>query len=194
MVLSRPCVTAHKPCIVLAEIHVYPTDLPKDADTFRAAAAFFTNIRDGDDAPDRFYLGSVPGYTGRFCAALDRIFTVEIKSPAELVSRRIAALDSEFSRDLHLRIFRSFASLGFDDVRWYSTDDLRLLLQFGESELAGLSQVEKQQELQQGKQQFRDKPFPEKGLTKASNARAQLEATLQPYREELARRDEENSS
>ena len=51
---------------------------------------------------------------------------------------RAFRLTGEFARDLHLRIFRAFASLGFDDEGWYSDEDLKWLIDEGSKEVGTL--------------------------------------------------------
>src|SRR5262245_34629966 len=71
---------------------------------------------------------------GSFCGRLDSLHTIQVpksgtaERQAFLASARIASLNREFTRDLHLRIFRAFASLGFDDHCWFSSGDLRALV------------------------------------------------------------------
>ena len=189
LVLSRPCVAAHKQSVLVAELRNQSPSLPKEVEDFEDALGFFTETRDGMDTPDRFYLGTIPEYKGRFFVMLDRIFTVTFSDAESLIQRRIATLTPEFSRDLHLRIFRAFASLGFDDVGWFATDDLRLLIQYGDAEEAALSNTISDLKLQKGQQEFRDRPFKDKDLSKAEKSHQALVERLTPFKEELAKRD-----
>lgn len=144
LVLSRPCVAQHGEQIVVAEIGRNTAEPPKEAQGFRKVREYLVQIRDGLDTPDRFYLGQIPGFPGpgRYFARLDSLYTLKMP-PAEklsglLAGRRIATLNVDFRRDLHRRIFSAFASLGFDDYGWYSTEDLAWLVETGETELSEL--------------------------------------------------------
>lgn len=140
MVLSRPCVLAHKDKMLVASVRKWPGSTPAELAEYEHVKQFLKEMRDGEDSPDVFYLGHIPRETGRFCAELDSIHTIEL--PKDVLIRqafvtrsRIARLTPDFIRDLHVRIFRTFASLGFDDISWYSTDDLEWLEGKGKSEI-----------------------------------------------------------
>ena len=143
MVLSRSCATAHKPTFIVAAVEQFkPTaprpaenpsqgkgDLPKGAEGFDKLLSFLTGIRDGRTAPDTFYLGQLPDRTGRHAARFDSLHTIQSPQTPEdmkafLAKCRIASLNIDFCRDLHVRVFNAFASLGFDDHGWFSTEDL----------------------------------------------------------------------
>src|SRR5262249_28021750 len=129
LVLSRPCVAAHKKHVVVAGVAKYPDAVPKGIDSFDKVLDFLTGARDGGGSPDVFYLGQLPGLAGRFCARLDSLHTIEVPEGAEqrvrfLAARRLATLQPDFARDLHLRVLNAFANLGFDDYRWPATEDL----------------------------------------------------------------------
>lgn len=190
LVLSRPCVAAHKQSVLVAELRNQSPSLPKEVESFEDALGFFTDTRDGLDTPDRFYLGTIPAYHGRFFVMLDRIYTVTYSDIESLLKRRVATLNPEFARDLHLRIFRSFASLGFDDVGWFATDDLKLLIQYGQSELAAFEKTVSDLKLKQGQQEFRGQQFKEKDLVRAEESHRNLVEQLRPYEEELTRRSQ----
>lgn len=57
LVISRPCVAAHKANVVVAAVEPFKTPVPKDADTFDAVCDVLESMRDGADSPDSFYLG-----------------------------------------------------------------------------------------------------------------------------------------
>jgi hypothetical protein len=104
---------------------------------------FFVTLRDGDGSPDTFYLGELAPGTDRYFAKLDSLRTILI--PEEQIVRqtfikrhRRFKLNPEFARDLHVRIFKAFASLGFDDDEWWSDADLELAAKKGEAEVASL--------------------------------------------------------
>jgi hypothetical protein len=198
LVLSRPCAAAHKNCVIVAAIEKYKNPPPEFED-FDHAHEFFKAIRDGHTTLDLFYLGQIPGYEGSFCARFDSLHTIRIPTgqadmTAFLAARRIAVLNSDFARDLHLRIFRAFASLGFDDNAWFSTDDLRTLVMAADRDIkqleADLSNI--QLKLQAGGTQGFTH---ETARGKLENEQAKLQKKIDalrektsPFREELNRR------
>src|SRR5262249_32576213 len=143
MVLSRPCAAVHKAHVIVAAVQQFKSNQPKGVDDFDKLLSFMTGIRDGRTAPDTFYLGQLPGHTGRHAARFDSLHTIEIPDKPEEIQSflkkcRIASLNLEFCRDLHVRIFNAFASLGFDDYGWFSTVDLKALVDQGLLDLANL--------------------------------------------------------
>ncbi|MHB1424086.1 MAG: hypothetical protein ACYC3I_12990 [Gemmataceae bacterium] len=198
LVLSRPCVAAHKDRVIVAAIEKYKKPPPEFED-FDEAHEFFKEIRDGHTTLDLFYLGQMPGYEGSFCARLDSLHTIRIPTDladmaAFLAACRIGILNSNFARDLHLRLFRAFASLGFDDSAWFSTEDLRTVVMVADRDTkrleAELSDV--QLKLQAGgAQSFTHETERKKleskqaELPKKINA---LQIKTSPFREELNRR------
>lgn len=141
LVISRPCVAAHKSHVVVAAIRCRNERHPKDVNSFQQIRDFLTSIRDGTSSPDRFYLGQIPGQAvGRYYAELDSLHTIGVPSVNErteiLQKHRVATLTVEFQRDLHLRLFRSFASMGFDDDAWFADQDLEWVVSAGQSELS----------------------------------------------------------
>src|SRR6266568_581420 len=66
LVLSRPCVLAHKRNIVVAGIDKFPDAVPKHLESLEDVVDFLTTARDGMQSPDVFYLGQLPGLTGRW--------------------------------------------------------------------------------------------------------------------------------
>ncbi len=144
LVISRPCVALYKDAIVVAAIEWVNVSIPK-ADTLDGVLSFLEELRDGIGMPDRFYLGQqIPtcDKEGRFFARLDSLHTVVVQRDqgfSDFLQRhRVATLDEDFRRDLHRRIFSSFASLGFDDSTWYSDQDLNWLVDVGRQELSKL--------------------------------------------------------
>jgi hypothetical protein len=113
--------------------------VPRDVITFEDILGFLTDLRDGPDSPDVFYLGQVPGYEGRFGARLDSLHTIQIPQESEQRAftdqKRVGRLHIDFIRDLHTRLFRAFATLGFDDHRWMSTQDLNWMVSRGRQEI-----------------------------------------------------------
>ena len=141
LVLSRPCVVTHKRQVIVAAVKAIIEDVPAEVETFDNVRAFLHQLRDGHKSPDRFYLGQVPDWPkGRYYAHLDSLHSVAVPSNPELQEfltvKRVATLTDEFRRDLHIRLFSAFASLGFDDFGWLSDEDLTWLLEKGESELS----------------------------------------------------------
>jgi hypothetical protein len=140
LIMSRPCVTAHKTELIVASVERYKYDRP-DAQSFQDIQDFLVSIRDGVGTPDRFYLGQIPDLgDGMYSAHFDSLHTIRIPTGDQLIQslqkHRIGRLAPDFARDLHLRFFSAFASLGFDDVAWYADKDLEWLVQAGEKELA----------------------------------------------------------
>jgi hypothetical protein len=193
LVLSRPCVAAHKKHVVVATIEKYPDNAPRGLDSFEKVLAFLTGMRDGGSSPDVFYLGQLPGRTGRFCARLDALCTIEIPEDdatraAFLAERRIATLHPDFARDLHLRLFSAFASLGFDDHAWPSTEDLQWLVTQGQADAATAASAVRQLEAQQASREAEGTQFREVDLTNARRRLQDIQERVRPYEEELARR------
>ncbi len=139
LIISRPCVVGHKPNAVVAAIEKMKDNVPDAVKTFEDIRDFLTDLRDGSGSPDVFYLGQVPGFDGRFGARLDFVHTIQIPDEADQRAftdqKRIGRLHEDFIRDLHTRIFRAFSTLGFDDYRWMSTQDLIWLVARGRQEV-----------------------------------------------------------
>ena len=139
LVLSRPCNALRDGKITVARIVARPIPDLTAAETISELAAVFQGVRDGEGAPDSFYLGEVvAGTSDRHFAKLDALYTVKVPldvptRAAFLAKHRRFRLNDEFARDLQLRIFRAFASLGFDDMRWWSDGDLGLIARKGEA-------------------------------------------------------------
>jgi hypothetical protein len=193
LVLSRPCVAAHKRHVIVAGIAKYPDAVPKNVDTFDKVLDFLTTARDGSSSPDVFYLGQLPGQAGRFCARLDSLHTIEIpedEAPRAqfLAERRVFTLQPDFARDLHLRIFGAFASLGFDDHRWPSLDDLKWLVNQGRADVAAVELTVRQLETQQASRGAEGAQFREADLTAARERLQQLKDRIAPYERELQTR------
>jgi hypothetical protein len=157
MVVSRPCVLAHKSQIVVVAVRHSDEKLPKkkkesssqeesenpssnDIQSFAEIRCYLEQLRDGDRRRDRFYLGQIPDHAaGRYYACFDSFHTCSVPPPKDLEvflqTHRVVKLSDQFSRDLHIRLFAAFASLGFDDTTWYSTPDLEWLVHQGQAEL-----------------------------------------------------------
>jgi hypothetical protein len=78
------------------------------------------------------------GSSERFAAKFDALHTIRIPGE-DLARRRFLSehrrfrLNVDFKRDLHQRLFRAFASLGFDDDKWWSDEDLKFLVAKGQA-------------------------------------------------------------
>ncbi len=140
----------HKKTVIVAGIEKLKDSPPRDANNFEVVLSFLTRLRDGPESPDVFYLGQVPGMSGRFAARFDLLHTIRVppsgpERESFVDARRIAVLNHEFVRDLHVRLFRAVATLGFDDHRWLSDSDLEWLVDSGRADL--LKAQSKTQEL-----------------------------------------------
>jgi hypothetical protein len=193
LVLTRPCGIEHKASVIVTGVEKLKDDVPRELDTFKKVLSFLTDLRDGLNSPDVFYLGQFPGVTGRYGARFDNLHTIQIPlagpdRQAFVDSKRIAALHPDFVRDLHARIFRAVASLGFDDYGWLSDSDLQWLLDQGRTDL--LTAQAKTQELktQRSSQEAKGGPFDEKQLKTAESKEQAISEALRPYEEEYERR------
>lgn len=138
LVISRPCNSLRDGRVVVAPIRKRPIPDLRAAETPDELIAFFTRVRDGDGAPDSFYIGELESSTDRFFAKFDALYTVHVPTEgvaraAFLTKHRRYRLHDDFVRDLHARLFRAFASLGFDDDRWWSDGDLALVVNKGKA-------------------------------------------------------------
>jgi hypothetical protein len=193
LVLSRPCVAAHKKHVIVAGIAKYPDAVPKNIDSFDKVLDFLTSARDGTSSPDVFYLGQLPGQTGRFCARLDSLHTIEIPDDLAqrvqfLTERRLFTLHPDFARDLHLRVFGAFASLGFDDHRWPSLEDLQWLVNQGKADTTAAELTVRQLETLKASRGAEGTQFKEADLTAAQERLQQLKDRVAPYEQELQHR------
>ena len=178
LVLSRDCVCAHKDRIVVSEIAKLQANVGKEVQSFQDALDFLNDLRSNDGAPDCFYLGNLPNLPDRYVARLDSVHTVNLKRTRQIVQgKRIARLTQEFIKDLQLRFFRSFASFGFDDHSWFTTEDLEFLVSFISADKAKFDV-----ELTKGSFNNPDK------AQKIQSSLAQYEIEVRPFREELERR------
>jgi hypothetical protein len=107
-------------------------------------------------------------------------------------SHRAWRLQVDFARDLHVRLFNSFARLGFDDHGWYADADLAIMVTEGQKQLheAEVSLDEAQQAVQQ--KEAKSEPVPGDMRKNIERRRADVEAArkeLQPYLDEQQRRE-----
>jgi hypothetical protein len=200
LIVSRPCVVGRKPHAIVAAVERFADRVPREVESFDDIREFLTDLRDGTDAPDVFYLGQVPGYEGRFGARLDSLHTVQLPQGDEALlafvrQKRIGRLNLDFARDLHLRLFRAFASLGFDDHRWMSTEDLRWLVSRGRSEKTSAETALRDAETAlhaaqaQGFKNPNERQHLERAVAAAQETLLLLEDQLAPYDVELASRN-----
>ena len=197
LVLSRPCVGEHKDRLIISAVEKYK-NTPPEFEDFNEVQEFYKQIRDGHAKLDLFYLGQVPEFTGSFCARLDSLHTIRVPADgpdkAALLARRIGTLHIDFARDLHVRIFRAFASLGFDDHQWFPVEDLRTVVMLAERDEARINAdlLAVQVKLQAGTSQAFSHDSERKKLeTSEADLRKKLEKIqkeAKPYCDELAKR------
>jgi hypothetical protein len=199
MVVSRPCALTHKAHAIVAAIERFTDRVPRDIETFEDIRAFLIDLRDGTESPDVFYLGQLPGYEGRYGARLDSLHTFELPEDGPTLrlftdQKRIGKLHIDFVRDLHLRVFRAFASLGFDDHRWLSTEDLQWLVSRGRSEVNSAEADVRGAETAlhsaqaQGFRSANEQQTLEKAVESARRSLTERRTRLAPYEAELAAR------
>lgn len=199
LVLSRPCVIANKQVLTAAAIDRARHSIPREPRSFDSIEAFFTSIRDGHGSPDRFYLGGLPTIEQgqRFFARLDSIHTITVPKESTLDSVlrrfRIARLSGDFLRDLHVRVFTAFASLGFNDYEWYSTQDLQMLIHAGQAELDKEKSALNTARVEAGVRSMQGNPADAKAISQAEARIREIEEKLKPYQAELDRRGNNNS-
>jgi len=199
LVLTRPCGIEHKESVIVAGVEKLQDDVPRELDTFKKVLSFLTNLRDGLSSPDVFYLGHLPPLPGRYGARLDSLHTIQIlpSGPVRqtfVASKRIFALHPDFVRDLHARLFRAVASLGFDDYGWLSDADLKWLLDRGRTELLQAQARIQEYRTQQSGQEAKGARFEERPLREAEDAHQKVSELLRPYESEYQRRDLDTSS
>lgn len=192
LVISRPCVASHKTHVTVVPIEKVNSGIPDDVKSFSDVLEFLTSLRDGTNTPDMFYIGELPERKGRFAARLDSFHDVQFpsgKDRAEFVAKcRIGRLDIEFSRDLHSRIFRAFASLGFDDTGWITDEDLEWVLEKGRAEIADAQRDLHDKQAEQSKKSFSGKDMPQNVVSKSQERLDRVKEVLAPFEEELMRR------
>jgi hypothetical protein len=200
LVLSRDCAAVNKPRVIVAAVFPAPLDFEREDDPAKRFASLqrhLANLRDGGTRPDRFYLGSLPNQPDRLFAHLDQLSALTLPDDATrranwLRAHRVARLDDDFKSAIPVRLFWAFGRVGFDDIHWYSTHDLKALVTAGEGHLhqlrAELHEAELQVNLAAGGEAKRVA-----GLQHTRDARAKsvaaLDAELERYRAELRRRE-----
>jgi hypothetical protein len=140
LVVSRPCILQNKnrKQVIALAIDKYLENVP-DVSTLDLVLDFLEGARDGMDAPDSFYLGQIPDLgAGRLRARLDSFHSIRLPETAELKrllpTLRVGRLCADFHRDLHTRVFSTFASLGFEDISWFTNEDLEWVISVGDAE------------------------------------------------------------
>lgn len=193
LVISRSCVAAHKDRVVVANVAKFPDAIPKHLDNFDRALHFLISMRDGFGTPDVFFLGQIPNEKGRFCARLDSLHTVYVPTDAAariafLKERRIARLCVDFLRDLHVRIFSAFASLGFDDQGWIPTEELKWLVEKGIADVMKAKAALADKRAEHGAKDAGGDQSKRGEIERLEAALAEIEQRVKPFEEELASR------
>lgn len=190
LVVSRPCNAIRDRLVIVARVDIFQNEPPKTVNQFDKALYFLESLRDGTESKDCIYLGQLPSIDGRrYRAKLNELYTIELPKVGPdrdqfLSKHRIARLNSEFCRDLHVRLFRSFASLGFDDHKWLSDADLQWLIDVGNQEI-GTLELESKSEVSRAAAAGRDHG---KTATTSMQQVKQLQDKIEPYTVELKRR------
>jgi hypothetical protein len=193
LVLSRPCGIEHKESVIVASVARLKDDVPRQLDNFAKVQSFLTGLRDGLTSPDIFYLGQLPGLTGRYGARFDNLHVIQLPldgpdRKAFVASKRVAGLHADFTRDLHVRLFRAVASLGFDDDGWLSDADLDWLLNRGRTDLMAAQATTQELITQRASQKAKGGQFDEKQLLASETTEQSISAALLPYEKEHERR------
>jgi hypothetical protein len=183
VILSRPCVIEHKNAVIVAGGDKLPDSTLRDADTFKRILSFVTNLRDGTSSPDVFYLGQLPGLSGRYAAQFDDLHTIQVPpaGPERVAfadAKRIGRLSADFARDLQLRLFRAVASLGFDDHGWLSDSDSRWLVHSGQTDLLKARAAAQELRAKRSGQEAQGARFDERELQKAEREESDLAEML----------------
>jgi hypothetical protein len=182
LVLSRQCVVEHKNTLIVGHVAKHVGNIPVIQE-FGEALAFLENLRDGTKSPDLFYLGLLPGLEGRHVAKLDYIATVQVPTipddrRAFVDTHRIARLNIDYVRALHVRVFQAFANMGFDDYRWVSDEDLGWLVALGNIEIKA---IEQEQETVAAAKKMQGTALEQKELLKFQNKIKDTKARFAAY-------------
>src|SRR5947199_1385013 len=97
-----------------------------------------------------------------------------------LVVRRTLTLHPDFARDLHMRVLGAFASLGFDDHGWPSTEDLQWLVNQGQTDIATATLTLRQLETQKASRGAEGTQFKKSDLTAAQERLEKLKERIAP--------------
>jgi hypothetical protein len=205
LVISRPCATAHKRHIVCAKAEPFHAsdELPSDLSDYEKVKQFLELVRDGDSAPDRFYLGQLDPGTGegekRYRAHFDSIHTLKFpesdNARTEFVSEnRVGRLTKQFRRSLHTRLFKAFAVEGFDDFKWFTAQDLRWAKDACETKVQEMqTEIREKQATLRGKQAQSSSNKKElknrkKDIENSKEKLEKFKTHLERYKEEMNRR------
>jgi hypothetical protein len=137
-VTSRDCKAIREGIVAVFPVHPFKLEAGKE-DDFDKLLRRFEVDRDGDRAPDRFYLGPIVGTGGtksegtRYAAHLDTPFSIQVPTgepgrQSWIEHNRVWSLHPDFINQLHSRIFNAFARRGFDDIEWFPDEDLDVLV------------------------------------------------------------------
>ena len=190
LVLSRPCVALNKDRVTVASIDQITDGVPGSVKTLEDVLSFLKDVRDGADSPDVFYLGEINGKPGRFAARLDSIHSIQLPSDNEvrtafLRERRVGRLGIDFARDLHVRLFRAFAALGFDDVKWFTDRDLKWIVEKARGELALAKQDLHEKQAAKSQREFSGQTIPDAPISTAQAKVTEIETLIVQFEEEL---------
>ena len=200
LVLSRPCVAVNKPRVVVAAVEPAALQLPRDlkAQSLADLVSIMAEVRDADGS-DAFYLGEIPGQgSARYKARLDFVATMEVPTASAARAswtdaRRKATLHPDFRRDIHTRLFLSIAKQGFEDIGWFSDQDLKMLVDFAHPKVTAARQAVEEATAAisqaQATNTYTSKRIGlDKSLADAQAAYKKLSDELKPYEDELKRR------
>lgn len=187
LLLSRACALTNKTSFIAAAVFRLPDGPPKtDTGNFEDIKTWLETLRDGEARPDRFYLGQIDALgPGRYMAHFDALHTVSVGKAVvgtntHLLQLRVGRLSFESARALQVHLFNAFSREGFEDFAWFSTPDLQWLVSAGEQDILAKNTVERAQLVSGGATPSQ--------LTKLDTTVKQLQNSLKPYQDELARR------
>jgi hypothetical protein len=84
-----------------------------------------------------------------------------------------------------MRVLGAFASLGFEDHRWPSTEDLQWLVNQGQADIAAATATVRQLEAQKASRDAEGTQFKDSDLTTARAKLRRLEERVAPFEREL---------
>ena len=194
LILSRPCAIGHKRRVIVAGIQKITDKPSKSVDSFRKVHAFLTDMRDGLGSPDVFYLGQLPNEEGRFCARLDALSCIEVPLEEQtaltfLQEKRVGTLNAEFLRDLHVRVFMAYASLGFSDESWLPDNDLNWLVQAGKREVSEVEVELNRAKEKKANQDAQGEQSSEGAIKRLEDKLIKLQDQIEPYVNEKSLRE-----
>ena len=200
LVVSRDCVAERDPKVLVAPLQKYQANIGKDGITFDALRKRLALVRDGEGAPDRFYIGPLKADDPtRYQAQLElltplRITTKTAERSAWIAEHRIGRLNAEFIKALPNRVQWSLAKPGFDDYTWYPDDDLLALLTIAKAERAALFQnvCDAEKAVATGKLDGNEAQVlagKMKGVAAAAKVLADFDNKVKPYADEAAKRN-----